>query len=79
MWQLQQHYRAMRFRYGSGIYAQTASINNMGGEENLIPTMHRGLDYMVSLIELPEGEPKIKEWFNNAQLALYKTAYKANG
>jgi len=78
MWQLQQHYRIMRVRYGSRIYNQTASIPNMGGVDNLIPTLNRGLEYMTSLVELPDNENKIKQYLNNPQQAVYKAAYKRN-
>ena len=78
MWQLSQHYRVMRVRYGSRVYFQTASIPNMGGVENLVPTLNNGLDLMSSLVELPDNESKIKQYLTDLQLSTYKTAYKAN-
>jgi len=78
MWQLQMHYIHMKFKHGSGIYNQTASVKNMGGESNIIPTLNAGLGYMDGMVELPGGETDIKGYLNVAQLALYEHLYKKN-
>jgi len=78
MWQLQMHYIYMKLKYGSRIYNQTASENQMGGYENLIPTLNAGLGYLDGLVELPGSEGNIKQTLSPATLALYNHLYRKN-
>jgi len=78
MWKLQMFYIKMAIKYGSRIYNQTASVNNMGGWENMVEVLDRGLTFQDCLLELPNQEADIKKHLTPQQLSYYSREYKAN-
>lgn len=77
-YRLCEYFKVAQLKYGCNIYFQTASVEQMGGEQNIEATFDNGVYWGATFIEAPGTEKKLKGQITVDLLRNYNGLLKRN-